>query len=71
MQAPALICQGERDPFGNRQEVAGYLLPTAVQLHWLADGNHDLAPRKASGVTAQENIKSALTAVLTFIGREK
>jgi uncharacterized protein len=71
MQVPALICQGERDPFGNRQEVAGYPLPTAVQLHWLADGNHDLAPRKSSGVTAQENIKSALTAVLTFIGREK
>ncbi len=71
MLAPALICQGERDPFGNRQEVAGYPLPTAVQLHWLADGNHDLAPRKASGISAQENMQSAVAAVLTFIGREK
>ena len=70
MRAPALICQGDRDPFGNRQEVAGYPLPAAVQLHWLADGNHDLAPRKASGITAQENMRSAV-AVLTFIGREK
>ena len=71
MRAPALICQGDRDPFGNRQEVAGYPLPAAVQLHWLADGNHDLAPRKASGITAQENMRSAVAAVLTFIGREK
>jgi uncharacterized protein len=67
MQAPLLICQGERDPFGNRQEVESYPLPSGVQLHWLADGNHDLAPRKASGVTAEENMRSAVAAVMRFI----
>ena len=71
MQAPALICQGERDPFGNRHEVAGYSLPATVQMHWLADGNHDLVPRKVSGVTAAENMQSAVAAVLAFIRREK
>ena len=71
MQAPLLICQGERDPFGNRSEVSRYALPAGLQLHWLADGNHDLAPRKASGVSADDNIRAAVTAVLKFIGRAK
>ena len=71
MQAPLLICQGERDPFGNLGEVNSYPLPPGVQLHWLADGNHDLAPRKASGVSADDNIRSAVMAVMKFIGRAK
>ncbi len=71
MLAPLLICQGERDPFGTRQEVAGYPLPATVQMHWLADGNHDLAPCKASTVTAEGNIQSAVAALLAFIRRGK
>ena len=59
MQAPLLICQGERDPFGTRAEVAGYTLPNKVQLHWLKDGNHDLSPRRASGLSQQDNIRQA------------
>jgi predicted alpha/beta-hydrolase family hydrolase len=59
MQAPLLICQGERDPFGTHADVAGYTLPGSVQLHWLKDGNHDLAPRRSSGLSKQDNIRQS------------
>lgn len=67
MLAPALICQGERDPFGTRDEVSGYALPAAIQLEWLADGNHDLAPRKRSGLTQHDNIVRAARACREFM----
>lgn len=67
LRAPTLICQGERDPFGTHAEVAAYSLPDNVTLHWLSDGNHDLAPRKASGLTQQENIEQAAAATVAWI----
>ena len=63
---PALICQGERDPFGTAQEVKEYRLSGKVALHWLADGNHDLAPRKASGRTKAQNWADAVDAIARF-----
>ncbi|RVT86804.1 alpha/beta hydrolase [Rhodobacteraceae bacterium CCMM004] len=59
LSAPCLICQGTRDPFGSRDEVAGYRLSPAVTLHWLEDGDHDLAPRKRSGHTLDAHMASA------------
>ena len=47
LATPALICQGTRDPFGTREEVAGYALSPAIEILWLEDGDHDLRPRKA------------------------
>jgi predicted alpha/beta-hydrolase family hydrolase len=48
-----LICQGTRDPFGTREEVAGYALSSAIEIAWFEDGDHDLRPRKAvTGLTA-------------------
>lgn len=67
MQTATLICQGERDPFGTRADVAGYALPNSVQLHWLKDGNHDLAPRRASGLSQQDNIEQAAEAAATWV----
>jgi len=71
LQAPLLICQGERDPFGNREEVTAYGLPKLVQLHWLEDGNHDLAPRNKSTATLEGNRTLAVAAALAFMNREK
>ena len=65
---PALICQGERDPFGTKDEVAGYALSPAIGLEWLPDGNHDLAPRKASGHTKDGNWRAAAEAISGFVG---
>ncbi|MHA7880617.1 MAG: alpha/beta family hydrolase [Saccharospirillum sp.] len=67
LTCPVLICQGERDPMGRREEVERQALGPVVHLHWLADGNHDLAPRKASGLTAEQNLASAALAISAFI----
>ncbi|WP_108881663.1 alpha/beta fold hydrolase [Anderseniella sp. Alg231-50] len=64
---PALIVQGERDPFGNKDDVAGYELPANMQVFWSASGNHDLTPPKKSGRTAQENWTEAAQAISGFI----
>ncbi|WP_294223433.1 alpha/beta family hydrolase [uncultured Shimia sp.] len=46
LKVPTLICQGSRDAFGTREEVAGYKLAAQVNLSWIEDGDHDLKPRK-------------------------
>lgn len=65
--SPALICQGERDPFGTRTEVEAYPLSRSIEFCWLPDGNHDLAPRKASGFTTEQNWDVTATAIAEFI----
>ena len=67
---PALIVQGERDPFGNKDEVPGYGLPASMQVFWSAFGNHDLAPPKKSGRTVQDNWSAAAAASAGFIGEK-
>jgi predicted alpha/beta-hydrolase family hydrolase len=66
-KTPTLIVQGERDPFGNREEVAGYKLSQAIRLHWIEDGDHNLTPRRSSGRTEQHNWQEALHEILTFL----
>lgn len=56
LTVPTLICQGERDPFGTREEVAGYPLSASTEVLWLVDGDHDLKPRKASGFSHKDHI---------------
>lgn len=66
LKTPALICQGERDPFGTTDDVSGYSLSDGISVYWLPDGNHDLAPRKASGRTKAENWEDAIDAIAEF-----
>jgi predicted alpha/beta-hydrolase family hydrolase len=67
LRTPCLCLQGERDPFGTRDEVAGFRLSPAVAIHWLPDGDHSLAPRKASGRTAAQNLDEAIAAAAAFV----
>jgi uncharacterized protein len=67
LKTPSLICQGTRDPFGTREEIETYKLSKAIELHWLESGDHDFRPRKESGVTAKENVSSAVDAVSAWI----
>lgn len=67
IKTPTLILQGERDPFGDREEVADYKLPRAVQVKWLQDGDHSFKPRKSSGRSEQENWTTALGEIVLFL----
>jgi predicted alpha/beta-hydrolase family hydrolase len=67
LRTAALIVQGERDPMGNMDDVAGYALSKAIRVLWAPDGNHDLAPRKASGRTKEQNWQDAADAVADFL----
>jgi uncharacterized protein len=69
LRTPALIVQGERDPFGTRAEVARYALSPVIRLEWLADGDHSWKPRRASGATDAGNLQRAVSAVEEFVAR--
>jgi predicted alpha/beta-hydrolase family hydrolase len=59
LNTPTLIVQGTRDPFGTREEVAGYKISKAIKILWLEDGDHDLRPRKAlSGFSMADHLKT-------------
>lgn len=59
LKTPALIAQGTRDPFGSRDEVAGYKLSKSIEILWLEDGDHDLRPRKSvSGFSPADHLKT-------------
>lgn len=67
IRTPTLICQGERDPMGNRTEVVHYPLSEAIQFCWLPDGDHGFKPRKASGTTENANIQAAVSVIANFV----
>lgn len=67
LRTPALIVQGTRDPFGTREEVAGYPLAPSIQLRWIEDGDHSLVPRKRSGHTRAESWEQAVSAAADFL----
>ena len=67
IKTPTLIVQGERDPFGSREEVAGYKLSPAIRVAWVKDGDHSFKPRKSSGRTEQQNWEAALDEIVTFL----
>lgn len=66
LKCPALIVQGERDPFGPRHEVEALKLSPAIRFHWAGDGDHDLGPRGASGFTRKGNLSAAADAIVAF-----
>jgi predicted alpha/beta-hydrolase family hydrolase len=69
LKTPALICQGTRDEFGTRDEVATYALSDRIEILWLEDGDHDLKPRKTiSGFTAQDHLRTIAERVRNWAG---
>lgn len=67
LRTPTLIVQGTRDALGNHETVAGYALSCAIQVSWLATGDHDLKPLKASGFTHEQHMQSAAEQVGDFL----
>ncbi len=66
LKTPTLILQGSRDPFGTRAEVPDFGLPSRIRIEWLEDGDHGFKPRKASGLTEQENWERAVDLLAAF-----
>ncbi|WP_064602171.1 alpha/beta fold hydrolase [Photobacterium sp. J15] len=64
---PTLILQGERDTFGTRAEVEGWQFANSVRIKYLPDGDHGFKPRKASGLTEQQNREQAVELLAAFI----
>jgi hypothetical protein len=69
LRTPALIVQGERDPFGRPEEVAGYKLSPSIRVEWMPDGDHSFKPRKQSGHTEKENLGRAVSLVAAFLSQ--
>ncbi len=65
--APVLVVQGERDPFGTREEVEAMRLPPSVTLSWIEQANHDLAPLKAAAITKAEALALAARTAAAFV----
>lgn len=70
LKTPALIVQGERDPFGTPEDVGKYRLSKSVRVEWITDGDHSLKPRKQSGTTEERNLQNAIDLAVTFITRK-
>ena len=64
---PALIVQGTRDRYGNREQVRGFRLGEHVEVVWLEDANHGLVPRARSGLTRAEHLATAAAAIGRFV----
>jgi len=67
IKTPTLILQGERDPFGTREDVAEYALSPAIRVAWLKDGDHSFTPRKKSGHTEERNWQQAVDEIVGFV----
>jgi uncharacterized protein len=67
LKTPALVLQGERDPFGGKKEIARYSLSKKISVLFLSDGDHSFKPRASSGRTEEQNILEAVAAVVAFL----
>lgn len=50
LRTSALVLQGDRDPFGGPDDVAGYDLASSIRVHWLPGAGHDLTGSRAAAV---------------------
>jgi predicted alpha/beta-hydrolase family hydrolase len=67
LKTRTLIVQGERDALGNREAVEGYALSPSIELLWLASGDHDLKPLKASGFSHEQHLDATAKKVAGFL----
>ena len=61
LRTPALILQGERDPFGRPEEVQSYALSSQLTVQWIPHGDHSFKPTRSSGLTEAGNWDLAVT----------
>lgn len=65
--AENLLLHGTRDPFGSQDWVEQQELPPNLQLNWVEQGDHDLVPKKATGISAEQSWQHIASSIATFI----
>ena len=66
LAAPTLILQGERDPFGRREEVDTYTLSPQLRVEWIPSGDHSFKPTRSSGRSETDNLGEAMRRANAF-----
>ncbi|MDX2465319.1 MAG: alpha/beta hydrolase [Porticoccus sp.] len=66
IKTPTFIFQGTRDPLGKPDELSDIIFSEALNIRWLKDGDHDLKPRKSSGLTQLQHLKTVAAMVADF-----
>ena len=66
IKTSTIIFQGTRDPFGKPEELSDIPFSKALDIHWLEDGEHDLKPRKKSGLTQLQHLQTVAVMVAGF-----
>lgn len=69
LKTAALIVQGSRDPFGSREEVAGYRLSPSIEIVWIEGGDHSFRPAGRRGQGQADSLARAVSAVCGFLAR--
>jgi hypothetical protein len=67
LTCPILICQGERDTFGNKTLLDDKAFSDKISLSWIPSGDHSFKPLKSSGLTSEDNIRDAAQQSTDFI----
>ena len=67
LKTRTLIVQGTRDPLGTRDDVQRYELSRRIQVKWIEDGDHDLAPRRSAALSREQAREDVLAAVAKFV----
>ena len=68
IQKPLMVLQGERDPFGKKEEFPNLWLPNGAELHWIPDGEHSFKARKTSEATTEGNLQLVVEHIHRFCG---
>ncbi|WP_394128880.1 alpha/beta fold hydrolase [Shewanella maritima] len=66
-QMPILILQGERDTFGNREQLPQWSIRHGVEIKWIGDGDHSFKPRKKSGFDFEGNLDVAVNYITEYL----
>ncbi|KMT65257.1 alpha/beta family hydrolase [Catenovulum maritimum] len=62
-----LIIQGERDSFGNFDQVQTYSLSSDIELCWIEKADHSLKPLKSTGISHDEALNTTAAKIIEFI----
>lgn len=65
LRTRTLIVQGSADPFGTRDDVAGYQLSDAITIEWIEGGNHDLVAKGFGPAASRARVVELATLFLT------